>query len=146
MSIKDKAKSKVKNKMKKVAFKVIKPFIPFIIVIVGIIFAVCTVVDAVFTTEDDMQMAEKLSSEDYETQYAEWLQEKEDSPTTIINGKGLIPTRYVHLAYTCLYEYNFSFWYENSSNNAVLINYILGTDVRSTYSVQILWLWQMEQL
>lgn len=138
MNLKDKAKSKVKNKMKKVTFKVIKPFIPFIIVIVGIIFAVCTVVDAVFTTEDDMQMAEKLSSEDYETQYAEWLQEKEDSPTTIINGKGLIPTRYVHLAYTWLYKYNLSFWYENSSNNAVLINYILGTDVRSTYSVQIL--------
>lgn len=91
MRIKDKTKIKVKNKFKKVAFKVIKPFIPFIIVIVGIIFAVCTVVDAVFTTEDDMQMAEKLASEDYETQYAEWLQEKGNSPTTIINGKDLVP-------------------------------------------------------
>ena len=44
-----------------------------------------------FTTEDDMQMAEKLTSEDYEAQYAEWLQEKENSPTTIINGKDLVP-------------------------------------------------------
>ena len=75
-----------------------------------------------------------------------WLQGSSSSSTIITEGKGLIPTRYVHLAYTWLYKYNFSFWYENSSNNAVLINYILGTDVRSTYSVQVLCLWQMEQL
>lgn len=51
MSIKDKAKSKVKNKMKKVAFKVIKPFLPFIIIIVGLFFAICTIIDAVFIQE-----------------------------------------------------------------------------------------------
>lgn len=51
MSIKDKAKSKVKNKMKKVAFKVIKPFLPFIIIIVVLFFAICTIIDAVFIQE-----------------------------------------------------------------------------------------------
>ena len=51
MSIKDKAKSKVKNKMKKVAFKVIKPFLPFIIIIVGLFFAICTIIVAVFIQE-----------------------------------------------------------------------------------------------
>ena len=51
MRIKDKAKSKVKNKMKKVAFKVIKPFLPFIIIIVGLFFAICTIIDAVFIQE-----------------------------------------------------------------------------------------------
>lgn len=328
MSIKDKAKSKVKNKMKKVAFKVIKPFLPFIIIIVGLFFAICTIIDAVFvqevqtdsssmpeaqqelrtkciekaeylntchnykdgestqylldldsretdkevqwshlysimafhnmtdnakideallnkvasefestfiyekitvkvetTTKDDKGNTSTSTNEEtayilvesdtimghYKYHYEEktiengntkttkkvftneeiigekyerlknylkdklriresdidtdvevviqaangyyegeentsWLQGSSSSSTIITDGKGLIPTRYVHLAYTWLYEYNFSFWYENSSNNAVLINYILGTDVRSTYSVQILWLWQMEQL
>ena len=51
MNLKDKAKSKVKNKMKKVAFKVIKPFLPFIIIIVGLFFAICTIIDAVFVQE-----------------------------------------------------------------------------------------------
>lgn len=93
MNLKNKAKNKVKSKIKKVVFNLVKPFLPFIIVILGIVFAVCTVVDAVFTTEDDMQMAEKLSSEDYEAQYSEWLNEKESSPSTIINdGKSLVPT------------------------------------------------------
>ena len=90
MSLKDKAKNKVKHKIKKIVFKIIKPFLPFIIIIVLIIFAVCTVVDSLFTTEDDMQMAEKLSSENYEEQYAEWVKEKETSPTTITTGKGLV--------------------------------------------------------
>lgn len=93
MNLKNRAKNKVKSNLKKVVFNLVKPFLPFIIVILGIVFAVCTVVDAVFTTEDDMQMAEKLSSEDYEAQYAEWLNEKESSPNTIINdGKSLVPT------------------------------------------------------
>lgn len=93
MSIMDKGKSKVKNKIKKVAFKVIKPFLPFIIVIIGIVFAVCTVVDSLLNTEDDMQVAEQLSNDNYEEQYAEWLHEKETSPNSIISdGKGLVPT------------------------------------------------------
>lgn len=115
MSLKDKAKNKVKNKIKKVAFKIIKPFIPFIIVIVGIIFAVCTVVDSLFTTEEDMQIAEQLSNDNYEEQYAEWLHEKESSPTTITSGKGLVPKRNVHMAYTWLYNNYISFRYENPS-------------------------------
>ncbi|MCI8470437.1 MAG: hypothetical protein HFJ35_02940 [Clostridia bacterium] len=125
MSLKDKAKNKAKNKLKKVAFKIIKPFLPFIIIIVGIVFAVCTVADSLFTTEDDMQIAEQLSNENYEEQYAEWLKEKETSPTTITNGIGLIPTRNVYLAYTRLYKYFFSFWYENASNYSVHTNYIV---------------------
>lgn len=88
-----------KRNFKKITFKIIKPFLPFIIIIVGIIFAVCTVVDALFTTEDDMQIAEQLSNDDFEEQYAEWLQEKGESQNIITNGKGLIPTRYVYLAY-----------------------------------------------
>lgn len=51
MSLKEKAKQKVKNKVKKVAFKVLKPFLPFIIIIVGLFFAVCTIIDAVFIQE-----------------------------------------------------------------------------------------------
>lgn len=84
-------KNNITKKVKKVIFKVIKPFIPFIIIIVGIIFAVCTVVDALFTTEDDMQIAKEISNENYEAQYEEWLREKEFSPTTITNDIGLIP-------------------------------------------------------
>jgi murein DD-endopeptidase MepM/ murein hydrolase activator NlpD len=92
MSLKNKAKTEIKSKVKKIAFKILKPFIPFIIIIVGIIFAVCTVVDTLFTTEDDMQIAEQLSNNNYETQYAEWLQEKEDSQTVITNGREIITT------------------------------------------------------
>ena len=93
MSLKEKAKNEIKKKFKKIVLKIIKPFIPFIIVIFLIVLAVCTVVDSMFTTEDDMKMAEKLSSEDYEAQYAEWLKDKETTPSTIIDdGKGLIPT------------------------------------------------------
>jgi len=93
MSLKEKTKNEIKKKFKKIVFKIIKPFIPFIIVIFLIVLAVCTVVDSMFTTEDDMQMAEKLSSEDYEAQYAEWLKDKETTPSTIItDGKSLVPT------------------------------------------------------
>lgn len=90
MSLKDKAKNKAKNKIKKIAFKIIKPFLPFIIIIVLIVFAVCTVVDSLFTTEDDMEIAKQLSNENYEEQYSEWVKEKENSTNTIINGKGLV--------------------------------------------------------
>lgn len=117
MSLKEKTKNEIKKKFKKIVFKIIKPFIPFIIVIFLIVLAVCTVVDSMFTTEDDMQMAETLSSEDYEAQYEEWLKDKETTPTTIINdGKGLVPTRYVYLANTWLYINYITFWNANSSN------------------------------
>ena len=95
MALKDKAKDKAKDiakkKIKKLVFRMIKPFLPFIIVIVGIVLAVCTVVDSLFTTEEDMQVAEQLANSNYEEQYAEWLKEKENAPTSIIDGKGLVP-------------------------------------------------------
>lgn len=91
MSLKNEIKNKSKSKIKKVVFKIIKPFIPFIIIILGMIFAVCTVADTLFTTEDDMQIAEQLANDNYEEQYAQWLHEKETSPTTITNGIGLVP-------------------------------------------------------
>ena len=51
MTLINKAKNKVKNKVRKTAFKVIKPFLPFIIIIVGLFFAVCTIIDAIFIQE-----------------------------------------------------------------------------------------------
>lgn len=44
MDLKNKVKNKAKNKMKKIAFKVIKPFLPFIIIVVGLFFAICTII------------------------------------------------------------------------------------------------------
>lgn len=51
MSLKDKAKNKVKNKAKKIAFKVLKPFLPFIIIFFGLLFAFCSIIDAIFIQE-----------------------------------------------------------------------------------------------
>ena len=93
MSLTEKAKSKVKNKMKKVAFKVLKPFLPFIIIIVGIFFAICTVIDTIFLTEADMEIASKVESGELSPEeYEELLEEKSSSATVVTNGKGLIPT------------------------------------------------------
>ena len=117
MALKDKAKDMTKKKIKKLVFKVIKPFLPFIIVIVGIVLAVCTVVDSLFTTEEDMQVAEQLANDNYEEQYAQWLQEKENSPTSIINGNGLVPKGMFTWPIPRLYKSYFCIWYENSSNN-----------------------------
>lgn len=117
---KNKAKGKLKKQAKKLVFKVIKPFLPFILIILGIVFAVCTVADSLFTTDEDMQVAEQLANDNYEEQYAQWLQEKENSPTTITNGTGLVSKRYVYLANSWLYNYYFSFWHENTSNNSCL--------------------------
>ena len=51
MSLKKKAKNNIKKNVKKIAFKVIKPFLPFIIIIIGLFFAICTIIDAVFIQE-----------------------------------------------------------------------------------------------
>lgn len=51
MNLKEKAKNKLKSKIRKVAFKVIKPFLPFLIIIVGLFFAFCMIIDAVFVQE-----------------------------------------------------------------------------------------------
>ena len=53
-----------------------------------------------------MDVAGKLYTDDYETQYAEWLQEKENAPNGIIDGRDIVPTRYVYMAYTWIYKYN----------------------------------------
>ena len=49
--VKNNVKDKLKNKTKKIAFKVLKPFLPFVIIIVGLFFAICTIIDAVFVQE-----------------------------------------------------------------------------------------------
>ena len=116
MALKDKAKDMTKKKIKKLVFKVIKPFLPFIIVIVGIVLAVCTVVDSLFTTEEDMQVAEQLANDNYEEQYAQWLHEKENSPTSIINGNGLVPKGMFTWPIPRLYKSYFCIWYDNTSN------------------------------
>ena len=50
-NLKNKIKDKVKDKVKKIVFKVLKPFLPFIIIIIGIFFAICFIIDAVFVQE-----------------------------------------------------------------------------------------------
>ena len=66
MSLKDKAKQKLKNKakgkLKKVAFNVIKPFLPYIIIFLVLLFAFCTVIDAIFV--DNVQQDETSMSEE----------------------------------------------------------------------------------
>ena len=44
-------KNNVNSKMKKVTFKFIKPFLTFIIIIIGLFFAICTIIDAIFIQE-----------------------------------------------------------------------------------------------
>ena len=48
MSLKERVKTKAKGKIKKIAYKVIKPFLPFIVIIVALFFAICTIIDAIF--------------------------------------------------------------------------------------------------
>lgn len=62
MSLKNKSKSVAKNKFKKVAFAVIKPFLPFIIIFLVLLFAFCTVIDAIFV--DDVQQDESSMSQE----------------------------------------------------------------------------------
>ena len=42
------AKTAVKNKVKKIVIKMIKPFIPFILIVVLLLFAVCFLCDTLF--------------------------------------------------------------------------------------------------
>ena len=126
MSLKDNLKNKAKNKAKKIVFKILKPFLPFIIIIIGLFFAICTVIDAVFVTEADMEVVSKAESGNLTNEeYNEWLQEKSSFPTIITDGKGLVPTRNVYLAYSRIYKYNFSLRNENTPYYSVLINYIV---------------------
>ena len=93
MSLKDNLKNKAKNKVKKIVFKVIKPFLPFIIIIVGLFFAICTVIDTIFITDADMEIASKIESGELSPEeYSAWLEEKTSSTTIITNGKDFVPT------------------------------------------------------
>lgn len=51
MSLKEQAKNKIKKKARKVIFQVIKPFLPYIIIIFLLFFAICTIIDAIFVQE-----------------------------------------------------------------------------------------------
>lgn len=45
MNLKNKARNKVKSKVRKIALKILKPLLPFIILIIGLLFAICSVLD-----------------------------------------------------------------------------------------------------
>ena len=67
--------------------------------------------------ETDLQIIIQAASGYYEgEENTSWLQGNASSSEIITDGKGLIPTRYVCLANTWIYNYNFTLWYENSSN------------------------------
>jgi len=51
MSLKQQAKMLAKKKAKKIIFHLIKPFLPYIIIILLLFFAICTIIDAVFIQE-----------------------------------------------------------------------------------------------
>lgn len=51
MSIKNKAKDKFKKQIKKITFKILKPFLPFILIIGLLFFVICTIIDAIFIQE-----------------------------------------------------------------------------------------------
>lgn len=66
MSLKSKAKEllkrKAKSKLKKAAFSVIKSFLPYIIIFLVLLFAFCTVIDAIFV--DNVQQDESSMSQE----------------------------------------------------------------------------------
>lgn len=75
--------------------------------------------------ETDLQIIIEAANGYYEGEEStSWLQTSNPS-NIIIDGKGLVPTRYVCVAYTWIYKNNISFWNENTSNYSVLINYIV---------------------
>lgn len=81
MSLKSKAKEllkrKAKSKLKKAAFSVIKPFLPYIIIFLVLLFAFCTVIDAIFV--DNVQQDESSMS-----------QEEKEIRTSCINKAGFL--------------------------------------------------------
>lgn len=95
MTLHDKKKQELRKKigkhLRRVSIIILKPFLPFIIVIVLIIFAVSTVSDVLFGSEDDAHVIEELSSEDYEAQYEKWLEETNAYGTVLADSRGLIP-------------------------------------------------------
>ena len=51
MNFKKNVKNKINKRTKKIILKVLKPFLPFIIIIVGLFFAICFIIDAIFVQE-----------------------------------------------------------------------------------------------
>lgn len=51
MNLKNTLKNKAKKKINKIVLKVLKPFLPFLLIIIGLFFAICTIIDAVFIQE-----------------------------------------------------------------------------------------------
>ena len=51
MSLKNKAKKSISKKAKKIAVKALKPFLPFIILFLGLLFAFCSIIDAIFVQD-----------------------------------------------------------------------------------------------
>lgn len=75
--------------------------------------------------ETDLQIIIEAANGYYEGEEStSWLQTSNPS-NIIIDGKGLVPTRYVCMAYTWIYKNNISFWNENTSNYSACINYIV---------------------
>lgn len=76
--------------------------------------------------DTDLQIILQAADGYYEgEENTSWLQDSPSASTIITDGKGLVPTRNVYLANTWLYKNNLSFWYENTSNYSVHINYIV---------------------
>ncbi len=90
MSLKTKAKNNVKKKIRKLIFRLIRPFLPYILLFLGLVFVLCTVIDVVFmggtqTDSRDIDVDNELEvAIDVATDYYE-------GRTVILNGKGLIP-------------------------------------------------------
>lgn len=51
MNLKNKATNMAKQKAKKIVFKVLKPFLPFILIIGLLFFSICSIIDAIFVQE-----------------------------------------------------------------------------------------------
>lgn len=95
MNLEDKAKEIVKKeakkKARKIAFAILKPFIPFILIIVGIILAICVAIDGVFVTEADMALVDRAErGELSDEEYMDWLKTRTEDTTIITEGDGLV--------------------------------------------------------
>lgn len=84
------------NKIKKIAFKVLKPFLPFIILFFGILFAFCTIIDAIFIQEVQTDLSNMPEAEKY---IREMCIKKAEYLNTCNNYKGGEKTKYLLDAY-----------------------------------------------
>ncbi len=92
MSIKNKAKNKLAKHARKIAFKVLKPFLPYILTIGLIFFLICTIIDAVFIQEVQTDSSD-LPEE--QAQVKEMCIEKSEYLNTCNNLIGNISTNYL---------------------------------------------------